>query len=529
MGGKAKSGVSGQTRQEPGEATRYLDLVLGDQLDRRSPLWREHEPATDRVWMAEAAGESTHVPSHRARIVLFLAAMRHFARDLTKDGFRVDYQTLDQPDALPTLAEALERSIRLRRPQKIRMVQPGDYRVMVSIREVCARLELPLEILEDTHFFGTIDGFARHARGRKQLRQEYYYRELRQQHQILLDDGEPCGGQWNFDKENRQSFGKQGPVLTPEPASFPPDEITREVIDLVNRMFPKNPGETSHFAWPVTAAQAQKAAIDFLDHRLADFGLYQDAMWTEQPYLHHSLLSSSLNLKLLDARWLVEQVEKRYRMGQVGIASAEGYIRQILGWREYVRGVYWHFMPEYLDRNDLGAELPLPSVYWTGQTDMKCLAEAIGQTLKLGYAHHIQRLMVTGLFALLFGVRPREIHEWYLAVYVDAVEWVELPNTLGMSQAADGGVMGSKPYTASGKYIDRMSNYCRHCRYRPDSWKGEDACPMTVLYWDFLLRHEKRLATNPRMVMQVRNVDRFSANDRKEIRAQAGRIRLRMV
>ena len=248
-------------------------------------------------------------------------------------------------------------------------------------------------------------------------------------------------------------------------------------------------------------------------------------MWTGEAFLSHSLLSSSLNLKLLNPREVVAAAEKAYRDGQAPLAAAEGFIRQILGWREYVRGVYWLLMPEYLERNALEADQPLPDLYWTGETELACLRDAIGQTLKHGYAHHIQRLMVTGLYALLLGVRPREVHEWYLAVYVDAVEWVELPNTLGMSQYGDGGVMASKPYVATGKYIDRMSNHCASCPKNPANATGEDACPFTTLYWDFLLRHRDRLAGNLRMTMQLRNLERLSADRIEAIQAQAQTVR----
>jgi deoxyribodipyrimidine photolyase-related protein len=297
------------------------------------------------------------------------------------------------------------------------------------------------------------------------------------------------------------------------------------VLALVEKRFAKHPGKLDRFDWPVTPAEARAALDDFIAHRLADFGRYQDARWADEPWLYHSRLSAAMNLKLLDPRDVIAAAERAWREGRVPLASAEGFIRQILGWREYVRGIYWMQMPGYLDRNTLGAREPLPPFYWTGETPMACLRDAIGQTLALGYAHHIQRLMVTGLYSLLLGVEPRKIHEWYLAVYVDAVEWVELPNTLGMSQYADGGVMASKPYAATGSYIDRMSNYCSGCRFDPKQATGEKACPFTTLYWDFLLRHEKRLAANPRMSLQVKNLARLAPARRTEIQGRAAAIR----
>ena len=336
-----------------------------------------------------------------------------------------------------------------------------------------------------------------------------------------MDGGSPAGGEWNFDAENRAAFGKQGPGPIPPPLEFVPDRTTRTVIALVRQRFAQHPGSLDHFAWPVTPTEARAALDDFIANRLPLFGAHQDAMWTNEPFLYHARISAALNLKLLDPRDAIAAAENAFRRGQAPLAAVEGFIRQILGWREYVRGIYWRFMPQYAEGNALDARQPLPPFYWTGDTDMNCLRDAIGQTLRLGYAHHIQRLMVTGLYALLLGVEPQQIHQWYLAVYVDAVEWVELPNTIGMSQFADGGIMASKPYAASGKYIQRMSNYCSGCRYDPAESTGDRACPFTTLYWDFLLRHQQKLRATPRMEMQLRNLGRLSPAQRKKIEEKA--------
>ncbi|MGQ9861908.1 MAG: cryptochrome/photolyase family protein, partial [Thiobacillaceae bacterium] len=300
---------------------------------------------------------------------------------------------------------------------------------------------------------------------------------------------------------------------------------TTEVLALVKRHYPDHPGQLDVFDWPLTPAQARAALDDFISHRLPYFGDYQDAMWRGEPWLYHSRLSAALNLKLIDPLSVCRAAEAAWRSGQAPLAATEGFIRQILGWREYVHGLYWLWMPDWLSWNALAAHADLPAFYWTGETDMACLREVIGQTMRYGYAHHIQRLMVTGLYALLLGVEPRQVHAWYLAIYVDAVEWVELPNVLGMSQHADGGRMASKPYVASGKYIQRMSDYCRICRYRPDQAVGEDACPYTTLYWDFLDRHAGRFRGHPRLGQQVRNLDRMSAEKRTLIRAAAEKLR----
>ncbi|MEM1303853.1 MAG: cryptochrome/photolyase family protein, partial [Planctomycetota bacterium] len=297
------------------------------------------------------------------------------------------------------------------------------------------------------------------------------------------------------------------------------------VLELVAERFDDHPGSLESFDWPVTPREAKACLRDFIKHRLANFGDYQDAMWTDEPWLYHARLSSALNLKLINPREVVDAAEKAYRDGVAPLNAVEGFIRQILGWREYVRGVYWLYMPQYVKRNVMKATAELPDFFWTGATDMECLSQAIGQTLEHGYAHHIQRLMVTGLYCLLLGVDPKRVHEWYLAVYVDAVEWVELPNSLGMSQYADGGVMASKPYIATGKYIQRMSNYCGSCRYNPAKATGDDACPFTTLYWDYLMRHESRLAGNNRMALQVKNLARKSDEELEAIRVRADEIK----
>ncbi|MCO6046002.1 cryptochrome/photolyase family protein [Aeoliella sp. ICT_H6.2] len=505
--------------------TRRLVVVLGDQLNADSAVFDDFDKAQDVIWMAEVEDESTHVWTHKARIALFLAAMRHYRDARRTDGYDVDYRQLDE-GTKSSLGEELKDAIDRHRPESIAMVQPGEYRVQQQIEQVADAVELPLEVLEDRHFFSTPAEFAEHAKGRKQLRLEFFYRELRKKHQILLeDDGEPIGGDWNYDGENRESFGKKGPGKLPEVPSFRSHGPTQDVLQLVEDRFASHPGELEHFNWPTTPGQAERALDHFIEHRLPTFGQYQDALWTDEPFLYHSLLASSLNLKLLDPRKVVAAAEEAYRTGHAPLASVEGFIRQILGWREYVRGIYWHFMPQYLERNALAAHAPLPEFYWTGDTDMHCLHQVIGQTLRHGYAHHIQRLMVTGLFAMLLGVDPRQVHVWYLAVYVDAVEWVELPNTLGMSQYGDGGIMASKPYCASGAYINRMSNYCQGCRFKPSKATGDEACPFTTLYWDFLARHQQQLSGNNRMNMQLKNLERKGKEELQEIRKQAEKLR----
>ena len=505
---------------------RNLILVFGDQLDWHAAVFKGFDPQQDAVWMAEADHESTFVWSAKQRIALFLSAMRHFRDDLRKNGITVHYTELSEDSAKTSLSELLKKALMDFSPQQVLFTRPGEWRILKGCERILSDAGISFQCIEDAHFFTTPDEFSEHAKGRRSLRMEFFYRDLRKRKGILMEhDGKPCGGSWNFDQDNRESFPKGGPGKTPSGPSAKVDTITREVIKLVNNRFASHPGTVDSFQWPVTRSAALDLLENFIEYRLAKFGSHQDAMWKDHHWLYHSWISAALNLKLLSPAEVCAAAESAWRKGNAPINAVEGFIRQILGWREYVRGVYWHFMPDYLDLNTLEATEKLPSFYWDGDTPYACLKATIRQTLDYGYAHHIQRLMVTGLYALLLGVEPRRVHEWYLAVYVDAVEWVELPNVLGMSQYADGGIMASKPYAATGKYIQRMSNYCDHCPKNPSKRTGQDACPFTTLYWDFILRHKKMLSKNQRMAFQVKNLDRIDENERKAIREQALKLK----
>jgi deoxyribodipyrimidine photolyase-related protein len=511
----------------PLKRPRHLILVLGDQLDPGSAAFDDFDPSVDAVWMAEVSEEATYVWSHKARIAIFLSAMRHFCQALRRRGIFVHYSHVDDPKNKGGFGAELKRAIQSLKPKRLIVVEPGEWRVRQNLVHAAKHMKTPLELRPDHHFLVSHKTFAKHAQGRKQLRMEFFYRQVRRETGILMSDNEPEGGKWNYDTENRGYFTRRGPGKIPPPLAFTPDGVTQDVIHLVEKKFSDHPGALTHFDWPVTPQQASLALKDFVTKRLHRFGPYQDAMWSGEPYLFHSRLSSSMNLKLLDPRSALQAAETAYEEGLAPLNSVEGFVRQILGWREYVRGIYWHFMPGYKTLNALEATLPLPHFYWTGETDMNCLRETIGQTLEYGFSHHIQRLMVTGLFALLLGAEPQEVHKWYLAIYVDAVEWVELPNTLGMSQFADGGIMASKPYVATGQYIQRMSNYCSPCRFDPATSVGDDACPVTTLYWDFLMRHDSLLRHNVRMQLQIRNLSRLSTEQRRAIRRQAKAIQKR--
>jgi deoxyribodipyrimidine photolyase-related protein len=506
---------------KPARTIRNLVLVLGDQLNRDASAWDGFDATQDCAWMCEASEESTHVWSSKQRTTLFLSAMRHFAQDLRDDGMPLLYRELDANEN--SLAGCLAATLQAHAVHRVVLTEPGDWRVRQALLNAAG--SIPIELREDRHFLASHADFAAFAAGRKQLRMEHFYRDMRRKHRVLMEAEKPAGGEWNFDAANRESFGAAGPGFLPEPARFAPDALTLQVMALVKQRFAQHPGQLEPFGWPVTREQALAALVRFIEERLQDFGRFQDAMWAGEPWLYHAHIGAALNLKLLNPREVITAAEAAWRDGRAPLPAVEGFIRQILGWREYVRGVYWRGMPQYAQLNALNATEDLPAWYWTGQTSMACLQDAIQQTLQHGYAHHIQRLMVTGLYALLHGVQPQQVHAWYLSVYVDAVEWVELPNVLGMSQYADGGVMASKPYAATGKYIQRMSNHCKGCRFDPGMRTGDKACPFTTLYWDFLGRHESLLAKNPRMALQVKNWVRLEPVERDAIGARAALIR----
>lgn len=495
-------------------------LVLGDQLTLDNPALAHLDRDRDRVVMIEASGEATHVWSHKARIALFLSAMRHFAETLRDAGHRVHYVPLDAPGP-GSFGERLGNCLDELAATTLSICEPGEWRTLATIREQCRSRSVNVELWPDSHFLISTDEFRRWADGQRVLRMEFFYRHMRRRTDILMHGPNPAGGRWNYDADNRAGFGSRGPGPIPPAPRYAPDAVTREVMGLVERHFPDHPGSLATFAWPVTRREAQDALARFVVERLPTFGRYQDAMWTDEPFLWHSLLSSSLNLKLLDPREVIAAALDVWRAQRLPLASVEGFVRQILGWREFIRGVYWLHMPGLAGSNHFAHTRDLPRWYWTGATEMKCMRAAIDQTLAHGYAHHIQRLMITGNFALLAGIEPRQVCDWYLAVYVDAVEWVELPNTAGMALYANGGRFTSKPYAASGAYVKRMSNYCDGCRYRPSQRTGADACPMTTLYWNFLDGHAAEFAGNPRTALMAGSVARFDAAQRRALRHTA--------
>ena len=504
---------------------RNLVVVFGDQLWLKSPALEYAESKDDRVVMMEVAEEATYIPQHKIRLVLFFSAMRHFREELAAHGFRTVYSELDDRENRGHFAGELKRRIDDLKPECLVCLEPGDWRVRETVRQVCQENGLEPKIVGDTHFLSSVDEFREFAENRKSLVMEYFYRHMRRKTGWLMKGGDPVSGQWNYDSDNRQSFGRSGPPEIKPPRRFQTDEITDAVITLVKKQFPDSPGSLDHFDYPVTRQQGLDALHDFVEHRLAGFGPYQDAMASGEPYLFHSRLSAAMNLHLIHPREVVEAVIDPVANKDVELNSVEGFVRQVIGWREFVRGIYWTQMPDYAQMNYLDADLPMPAFMWTGETEMNCLKQSVGQLIDHAYAHHIQRLMVLGLYAMLLGVKPYDVHRWHISMYADAIDWVSLPNVLGMSQHGDGGIVGTKPYAASGNYISKMSDYCAFCRYDPKKSEGEDACPMTVLYWDFLSRNRNRLKANRRMDFQFKNLDRKDDAERRAIRKQADAIK----
>lgn len=499
--------------------TKTLILILGDQLSTDISSLKGVDPANTVVLMVEASEEATYVRHHKKKIALILSAMRHFAGALRKAGWEVDYVTLDDPGNTGNFTGETDRAISRHSPEVLRVTEPSEYRVSANLNDWARTINLPVEFIPDTRFIASHLEFQHWAKDRKQLRMEFFYREMRRKTGLLMDGDQPEGGKWNYDSENRKP--PKVDLLMPSLPGFKPDQTTEAVLNLVETRFPDHIGTLRPFQYAVRRLDALKALDHFIDNALPRFGDYQDAMLKGEPFLYHSILSGYLNIGLLGPLEVCQRVENAYRSGHAPLNAAEGYIRQIIGWREFVRGIYWLKMPGYVQQNHLNASRPLPDFYWTGVTEMACMADAIGQTIEHAYAHHIQRLMVTGNFAMLAGVNPQEVHEWYLAVYWDAFEWVELPNTVGMSQFGDGGLLGSKPYAASGNYISKMSDYCKTCRYDVKQKAGTNACPFNSLYWDFLVRNRETLAGNPRLGQVYRTWEKMTEDKRDAYRKSA--------
>jgi deoxyribodipyrimidine photolyase-related protein len=497
-----------------------LRVILADQLSSRLEIVSQSEKGVDVFLLAEVMAEATYVHHHVKKIAFLFAAMRHFAEALRSAGHVVRYIALDDPANVQSLDGEILRAVEALRPSRVAITEPGEWRLREGFEALRLALAVPLDILPDTRFLCSHSEFGAWSEGRRELRMEYFYRDMRRRYGVLLEpDGKPSGGRWNFDAQNRKP-PKAG-LDSPKRLSFRKDAITLGVLDLVRQRFPDGYGRLEPFHFAVTRRQALRELDQFIADILPGFGDHQDAMMKGEPFLRHSLLSAYINAGLLYPLEVCHKAETAFRNGAAPLNAVEGFIRQILGWREFVRGIYWRFMPGYVERNALGAEEPLPWFYWSGETGMACMREAFAHTYDHAYSHHIQRLMVTGNFALLAGIDPKAVHEWYLAVYADAYEWVEAPNTIGMALHADGGLLGSKPYAASGNYINRMSNFCGGCTYDPSVSVGDRACPFNALYWDFLARHRDRFRGNARMPYVYANWDKMGPARQAAMRGQA--------
>jgi deoxyribodipyrimidine photolyase-related protein len=492
-----------------------LVLVFGDQLSDTLSSLAAADKVRDVIVMAEVMGEAEYVPHHPKKIAFLFAAMRKFAARLRDDGWTVAYSKLDDADNPQTINGALLACAEDHRAGDVIVTQPGEWRAIHALEE----LPLNVKVLPDDRFIATHAEFEDWAEGRKALRMEYFYRDMRRKTGLMMEGDKPAGGQWNFDQDNRKPA--PGSVDYAGPMRFQTDDTVREVLMLVGDRFADNFGTLDDFWFATDQIQARQHLDHWIKGGLPKFGDFQDAMMGDEQFLYHAIVGLYINAGLLDPIEVCRAVEDAWKAGEAPINAAEGFIRQIIGWREYVRGIYFLEGPDYTSRNHLGHDRALPAMYWGEKTWMRCMDKAVTVTREQAYAHHIQRLMVTGNFALLIGVAPAEIHEWYLAVYADAFEWVEAPNVIGMSQFADGGIIASKPYISSGNYIDKMSDYCKECSYKVKDKTGPDACPFNLMYWHFLDRHREKFSNNHRMGNMYRVWDRMSDDKRETVLREA--------
>jgi deoxyribodipyrimidine photolyase-related protein len=484
-----------------------LILILGDQLTYNLPVLENANKAKDTVLMAEVREEATYVKHHKKKIVFLFSAMRHFAKALKEDNFNVNYIEYNDEANQGSLLEQVKHTLANGEFDNVKVTSPGEYRLLKSMQQWEQTLGVPVSIINDARFLASPKEFSDWAHDRKQLRMEFFYREMRRKHGILMEDKSPIGGKWNYDAQNREPMpaGTNVPTHT----QFKIDAITQDVIDLVEKEFSDHFGDISPFHFAVTRDDALTVLSEFIEERLPHFGQYQDAMVEGKPWLYHSHIAFYLNCGLLSPKEAIDAAESAYYAGTAPLNSVEGFIRQILGWREFVRGFYWHFMPSLKSDNYFNHNRSLPDFFWNGQTNMNCMRQCIKETQANAYAHHIQRLMVLGNFCLLTGLSPEEVQQWYLLVYADAYEWVELPNVAGMALYSDGGQLASKPYVASGSYINKMSNYCKNCGYQVSKKTGPKACPFNYLYWHFIDKHKEKLSGNPRMAMMYKTHGRM--------------------
>lgn len=485
-----------------------LRVIFGDQLNESISSLSDTDKDNDIILFFEVNEEATYIKHHKKKIILIFSAMRHFAKELSKKNYAVHYIKIDDKENTGSFHGEVQRAIKHYQPQNIILTEPSEYRVYNKVKQWANDFNVAVEIRSDNRFLCSHKTFKQWAQSRKQLRMEFFYREMRKQYNILMDNGQPEGGKWNYDADNRKPL--KGQLSVPDTYHSKTDVITKNVIDWVDAHYSDHFGSSTPFHFAVTHKQASQALNQFIDERLASFGDYQDAMVQNEPWLYHSHIGFYLNCGLLLPLQCIKQVEQAYRQNKVPLNAAEGFIRQILGWREYVRGIYWLKMPEYEKTNHLNAQRKLPGFFWGKSTRMNCISQCISETHENAYAHHIQRLMVLGNFLLLAGIDPDEVNHWYMIVYADAFQWVELPNVSGMVLYADGGLLSSKPYAASGAYINKMSDYCKGCHYKVSKKDGDLACPFNYLYWNFFIKNKATLKNNPRLGMSYRTLAKMS-------------------
>jgi len=491
---------------------KTLKLVLGDQLNHDHSWWNE-DPDNVIVAMVESKTETGYVRHHIQKVIAFFLSMRNFAKFLEEKGFDVKYIRIDDDDNAGSIPDNIKTIVEKNNIGKFQYQEPDEYRLDRGLKVLCNDLNIETEACGSEHFLTGRKDLKEFFEGKKTYLMESFYRMMRKKYDILMDGDEPVQGKWNFDKQNRKSLPKNHDPV--DPKTFQKD--AGDLCDVLDDLGIETIGEIDpeKFIWPVSRKESLNLLDFFIDKCLSDFGDYQDAMAEGEWSIYHSRLSFAMNSKMLSPLEVVKAVEDDWRENSdLSISSVEGFIRQIIGWREYMRGVYWAKMPNYKSLNFFNHQRKLPSWFWDGKTKMNCQKEAVGQSLKYAYAHHIQRLMITGNFALLAGINPDDVDEWYLGIYIDAIEWVEITNTRGMSQFADGGVVGTKPYVSSANYIDKMSNYCKNCHYSKTKKTGEGSCPFNSLYWNFYQNNRDKLEKNPRIGFVYNTLDKMN-NEKK--------------
>ena len=502
---------------------KVLRLLLGDQLNAQHSWFKEVQPNTVYL-LAEMRQETDYVKHHIQKVVAFFLSMRNFAEQLSNQGHEVIYMEIDDPDNPQKLEKLIPQVLVQTAAEKFEYLLPDEYRLDLKLQELCSTLHVPCEAHDTEHFYTTRDELGVFFKGKKQLIMESFYRMMRKKHQVLMVGEQPEGGRWNFDQSNRKKW--KGEPSVPPLINF--DHKVALLLDAIKRAGVVTFGniDPNRFNWPTSRKESESLLTYFCEELLPHFGDYQDAMHTGEKFLFHSRLSFALNSKMLAPKEVVDRVLETYyaQKDEISISQVEGFIRQILGWREYIRGIYWKEMPDYAKKNALDNHNPLPDFFWTGKTKMNCLKKSIGQSLDEAYAHHIQRLMVIGNFALLIQADPKLVDEWYLGVYIDAIEWVEIPNTRGMSQFADGGIVATKPYVSSANYINKMGDYCTGCHYKHREKTGEQACPFNALYWNFLDEKKEYFKNNQRMGMMLNLLNKKSPEELSALKARAHEV-----